>query len=202
MRIIKKPEERKAEIISIARELFAQNGIQKTQVSMIVKKVGVAQGLFYYYFKSKDDVIKAVIDQVFSELENKLNKIINDKERDFYQKLTDYVDLYFESIGRVGPQVIQEMQLPLNYKIHRHIEEDTRQLNEGVVKRLMEIGINEGAVNLIYPNEMLMMIVCGIYEITYKTDVSREMMLKLIEQGLSLKSGSLTNKIYSGNNLQ
>ncbi|WP_066498591.1 TetR/AcrR family transcriptional regulator [Abyssisolibacter fermentans] len=191
-RIIKTPQERKAEIITTARELFAENGIEKTKVSMIVKKIGVAQGLFYYYFKSKDYVINAVIDQVFTEMECKMDAIVNNKKRNFYQKLTDYVDLYFESIGQVGPQIIQEIDLLSNAKIYRHIEDDIRELNKRVVKQLMEIGTKEGIINLQYPNEMFLMILSGICEVAYRMTVSREMILKLVEQGLNLKIGSLT----------
>lgn len=193
MRIKKTPEERRNEIIDTAFELFVQNGIENTQVSAIVKKMGVAQGLFYYYFQSKDDVINAVIDHVFDELEHKIASIINDKEKNFYQKLIDYIDLYFKLIGRVGPHIIQDMRLPANARIHRHIENDTWDINERVVKQLLKIGVDEGVINLRYPNEMLMMILCGIDNILLKMDIDRDMLLYLIEQGLRLKPGSLTD---------
>lgn len=58
MRISKSPQERKQEIIEAALELFMSQGYEKTSISMIVERVGVAQGLFYYYFKSKEDVFQ------------------------------------------------------------------------------------------------------------------------------------------------
>ncbi len=48
VRISKDPEERKNEIVDAAEELFVTKGYEKTSISDIVKKVGVAQGLFYY----------------------------------------------------------------------------------------------------------------------------------------------------------
>lgn len=62
MRVVKKPEERKAEMIAAAAKLFAQQGFVRTSVAEIVTEVDVAKGLFYYYFTTKDDMVKAVVE--------------------------------------------------------------------------------------------------------------------------------------------
>ncbi len=61
------PEERRREIVLAAQKLFNGKGIKATSVSDIVKAVGVAQGTFYWYFKSKDDVINAVAQEYARE---------------------------------------------------------------------------------------------------------------------------------------
>ena len=66
-RISKPPEERRQELIETARELFMSQGYEKTMVGDIVRQVGVAQGLFYYYFRSKQDIFLAVINQFTEE---------------------------------------------------------------------------------------------------------------------------------------
>ncbi|GIO30333.1 MULTISPECIES: TetR/AcrR family transcriptional regulator [Paenibacillus] len=53
-RITKNPKERRNEILNAAMELFNTKGFEQTSVSDIVKKIGVAQGTFYYYFQSKE----------------------------------------------------------------------------------------------------------------------------------------------------
>ncbi|NOV01283.1 TetR/AcrR family transcriptional regulator [Paenibacillus planticolens] len=68
-RISKDPEVRKNEILDVAMELFKVNGFERTSVSDIVKKMGVAQGTFYYYFKSKEEVVNAACERtLFSRL--------------------------------------------------------------------------------------------------------------------------------------
>ena len=62
MRVVKKPEERRAEMVAAATRLFAQQGFVKTSVAEIVSAVDVAKGLFYYYFTTKDDMVKAVVE--------------------------------------------------------------------------------------------------------------------------------------------
>ncbi|MBR5560128.1 MAG: TetR/AcrR family transcriptional regulator [Clostridia bacterium] len=68
MRVVKKPEERKAEMIAAASKLFAQQGFVRTSVAEIVTAVDVAKGLFYYYFTTKDDMVKAVVEGYCSYL--------------------------------------------------------------------------------------------------------------------------------------
>jgi len=68
MRVVKKPEERRAEMVAAASKLFAQQGFVKTSVAEIVSAVDVAKGLFYYYFTTKDDMVKAVVEGYASYL--------------------------------------------------------------------------------------------------------------------------------------
>lgn len=55
------PDQRRAELVAVARRLFTERGVDGTAVSDIVKAAGVAQGTFYWYFKTKDDVLNAVV---------------------------------------------------------------------------------------------------------------------------------------------
>ena len=54
MRITKEPEARKQEILDTALKLFGENGYEKTSITDIAKAIGVAQGLCYRYFPSKE----------------------------------------------------------------------------------------------------------------------------------------------------
>ena len=60
-RITKDPETRRKEFIKAAGELFMEKGFDQTSVNDITKKVGMSHGAFFYYFKSKNDVMKEVI---------------------------------------------------------------------------------------------------------------------------------------------
>lgn len=75
MRVVKKPEERKAEMVAAASKLFAQQGFVRTSVAEIVSAVDVAKGLFYYYFTTKDDMVKAVVEGYCSYLGSEAQKI-------------------------------------------------------------------------------------------------------------------------------
>lgn len=61
MRIIKEPDERRNEILDVAERLFHTKGYDKCTVNDILKEVGIAKGTFYYYFKSKEEVLDGVV---------------------------------------------------------------------------------------------------------------------------------------------
>lgn len=60
-RISKDPVIRQAELMDAAEELFLSVGYQKTAIQDIVRKVGVAQGTFYYHYPSKEVVLEAIV---------------------------------------------------------------------------------------------------------------------------------------------
>lgn len=78
-RITKTREERRQEIIEVSARLFLSRGYEQTSVSDIVREVKVAQGTFYYHFKSKSDVLEAVALSVLPEIEKALTDIVERK---------------------------------------------------------------------------------------------------------------------------
>lgn len=63
MRITKKPEIRRQEILDAALVLFGKNGYEKTSMADIAKYMGVAQGLCYRYFPSKEALFDCAVEQ-------------------------------------------------------------------------------------------------------------------------------------------
>jgi len=62
-RIAQDPQVRIAEILDAAEKLFLVKGYRGTTISDIAKKLGVAQGMLYYYFKSKEEIIESLINR-------------------------------------------------------------------------------------------------------------------------------------------
>lgn len=58
-----KGEKTRADIVACAARLFYELGYERTSFSDIVAGAGVLRGNIYHYFKSKDDILKAVIEQ-------------------------------------------------------------------------------------------------------------------------------------------
>lgn len=64
MRRIKEPEVRKSELLDAAQKLFIEKGYAKTAVTDILNVHGLSKGVFYYYFKSKEEVMDAIIQRM------------------------------------------------------------------------------------------------------------------------------------------
>jgi AcrR family transcriptional regulator len=54
-------EERRAEILTAAIELFARDGFADTSVSAVAKAAGVSHGTVFLYFPTKDDLFRAAV---------------------------------------------------------------------------------------------------------------------------------------------
>ena len=60
-RFQRRKEDRPAEITEAALAAFAEKGYAATRVDEVAKRAGVSKGLLYLYFKTKEDLFKAVI---------------------------------------------------------------------------------------------------------------------------------------------
>ncbi len=78
-RVVKDPEVRKTEILDIAEKLFIEKGFEKTSVNLIVEKLNIAKGTIYYYFDSKDDIMKAVLKRFAKDSAEVINQRLSDK---------------------------------------------------------------------------------------------------------------------------
>lgn len=54
-------EERKQQIKLAAVKIFARHGLPGTKISMITSEAGVSHGLFYHYFKTKDELFISLV---------------------------------------------------------------------------------------------------------------------------------------------
>ena len=55
-------QERKEQLLDCAAELFAERGYAETRVIDIVKRAGVAKGLFYWYFDNKESLFRELVE--------------------------------------------------------------------------------------------------------------------------------------------
>ena len=68
----RRKEDRPAEIAEAAFEEFAEKGYAATRVDDVARRAGVSKGLTYLYYKTKEDLFKAVIRNVVVRRVNSL----------------------------------------------------------------------------------------------------------------------------------
>jgi AcrR family transcriptional regulator len=61
-------EEKRRQLLDAAVRVFARKGFHASRVGDIAEEAGVAHGLLYHYFRSKDEVLEAVFDENWSVL--------------------------------------------------------------------------------------------------------------------------------------
>lgn len=199
MRITKDPTERKAEILDVAEDLFAQKGYEATSVREIVKRVGVAQGLFYYYFKSKSEVLNAVVERLSDNFFQEISSTYNDPKMNAVQKLNRIV---FDSIdiGRGKESFIrllhQEEYEPLHQRISASILEKLSLIILDIVKQ----GIGERVFELENPEETVEFLLAGMDHYLNKAarfyygqpeyDEKIRIVMRIMEKALGAKAGT------------
>src|SRR6266496_164600 len=103
-----KPEQSRAAILKAAVREFAQEGISGARTDAIARSAGVNKALLYYYFKDKDALYQAVLDEVFSgvraAIHNALSQNLPPRE-----KLAGYVCAPFDYIASnpLYPRIVQ-----------------------------------------------------------------------------------------------
>ena len=75
MKLAKKSDERRNQILDVAQELFLSKGFHKTTINDILKIVDIAKGTFYYYYESKMDVLDDLIDRFIDRQVEELQKL-------------------------------------------------------------------------------------------------------------------------------
>ena len=61
-------EEKRAAILDAAVRVFARKGYHTSRVGDIAEEAGIAHGLLYHYFASKEEVLETVFRENWSEL--------------------------------------------------------------------------------------------------------------------------------------
>ena len=92
----KPAEQRRADLLEAGRELFIAKGVAATSLDDITSRAGVSKGLFYLYFRSKDDLLIALQDQFSAELARRI-RAATDPVADWPAKLDACVRAIFDS---------------------------------------------------------------------------------------------------------
>jgi TetR/AcrR family transcriptional regulator len=103
-----RPEESRAAILHAAVGEFSREGVAGARTDAIAQAAGVNKALLYYYFKDKDRLYAAVLDQVFGGLRNTIEEALS-KDLPPREKLLAYVRAHFDYIARhrLYPRIVQ-----------------------------------------------------------------------------------------------
>src|SRR5215217_7972540 len=61
-------ERSKADILAVATEEFATNGLSGARVDAIAERTRTSKRMIYYYFSGKEGLYKAVLEKAYSEI--------------------------------------------------------------------------------------------------------------------------------------
>jgi len=94
-------DEVREQLVQAARQVFARYGYKKTALDDIAREARKGKSTIYYYFKSKDEIFKAVIEAEAEIRAKSINDQIAQIE-DPRQKLKTYIYVRMQSLKKVG----------------------------------------------------------------------------------------------------
>ena len=190
----KKETNIREKIIKHALKIFSQKGFFRTTVDDIAQATGVAKGTVYLYFKDKQDLYIATIDEHFSRALDTLSSIEaktttpSEKMEEIAVNFVDYIKhlkttymmFTFENINLKG-KTLKQMHTVIEPKIQTMIE---------VISNIIKSGIQNNEFRKVDPKIAAFYFISTIRaiflsdfymsDVSYKTDT----VLKLFFQGL------------------
>ena len=195
MRILKDYDERKNEIIDVAQRLFYSVGYDQTTVNAIIEDAGIAKGTFYYYFKSKLDLLENMIDRMVLQIMGAIKPII-DAETGAVEKLRNFYNTTVAIKIENREILIQWMKVMYRDENlitrHKMIQKYLEKFGS-VYSRIIRQGVQEGIFNTPFPDDAGELIMQLLFSMG---DAFAKLFLELDEKPENLKIIETKFKIY------
>ncbi|XVQ07316.1 TetR/AcrR family transcriptional regulator [Spirillospora sp. CA-255316] len=90
-----RPSATKQRILEVARELFVQQGVQRTSLQEIADRLGITKPALYYHFSSREDLVRSIVQPIIDEEETFLASQEALDEVDPRALLEGYFDFHY-----------------------------------------------------------------------------------------------------------
>jgi AcrR family transcriptional regulator len=149
------PEESRAAILQAAAQEFAEHGIAGARTEAIAREARVNKALLYYYFKDKETLYGAVLDDVFSGLKSTVFSVL-EGDRAPREKMMAYVGAYFDFIAsnQHYPRLMQSEMMRAREGQSPHIDKIIKNYFQPIfalVSEVMRKGIADGEFRPVNP---------------------------------------------------
>lgn len=148
------PQIRIAEILDTAEQLFTVRGYFGTTVSDIAKEMGVTQGMFYYYFKSKEEILETLLNRqltsCISEIKNMVCSGVFPS-----QKLEFMISTVIKNVRSQGEILFNAVYHEQNLHIKDKLSREAKRLLAPWGLKIIEEGRDRHDFNVSHPQTVL-----------------------------------------------
>ena len=153
----RRKHERPNEITAAAFAAFAENGYAATRVEDVARRAGVSKGLMYLYFKTKEELFKAVVRSVVLPRVNRLEASIESSDLSAEAFLRGPLlelmkQLPGSPVGIVVRLLIAEG--PKHPDLVEYYWDKVASRGIGVLSRVLERGVEQGEFRRTAVNEL------------------------------------------------
>lgn len=161
-------DERRNLILDTATKVFARFGFNKARMEDVAEEAAISKGLLYWYFKSKDEIISAILDRFFA-FEMGDFKILADKSLTAEQRLLKFSQELIskaEKLALLLPISLEFYALAARQNAVRASLKNYFRQYRILISELVQDGIESGEFKQVNPDEAaitIMAVMEGIY---------------------------------------
>jgi AcrR family transcriptional regulator len=163
----KTPQDRRTEFLEASLDLFNQKGFENTSVDDIIARVGVAKGLFYYYFSSKEEILQIQMERLHEEIEAAIAIAMKKKGLTAMERFNELVAINRDVVCR-SSALIMYFRQERNKAFHLSMERRAREFMTGAMEEIIQQGVDEGVFKVHYPRETATAILAMIYSLVIR----------------------------------
>lgn len=160
-RIIKDPDVRRAEILDIAEKLFISQGYHKTSVADITREAGVAKSTFFYYFKTKEEILDSIVLRLTQSIIRSISLVANDPDLSAVEKIERMLIAEFRTTMEKRDLVANLHEIP-NADMHQRLMVIMIREYTPFLAQVLEQGNKEGVFHADPPYETAEFLHVGI----------------------------------------
>lgn len=131
----------KNKILEVGGRLFFENGFDGTGVRAIMKEVGADVGVFYYYYKNKDELFDEVLDKFFMEYRNGFGNVVEIASKKPFLALYEF----FDYVQLITKEFREKYEGKMHRTVRWAIREQTLTEMEPYIEKIINIMIEYGA---------------------------------------------------------
>ena len=135
-----RPEQSRAAILQAAVREFACEGIAGARTDAIARSAKVNKALLYYYFKDKEDLYGAVLDQVFGGLVACVGAVLS-RDLPPREKILAYAGAHFDYVAThpLYPRIVQGEMMGAGRGRSNHLEHIVKTYFRPLFGRVAEV---------------------------------------------------------------
>ncbi|SHI51354.1 transcriptional regulator, TetR family [Clostridium amylolyticum] len=194
MRVIKEHDERKKEILDTAEGLFRIKGYEKCTIMDIIKEIGIAKGTFYHYFKSKEEVLDAVVLRYADIVRNNAEEALQIENIRPVEKLMR-VFMAMQITNQIDKDLLDSMHKVENALLHQKVLNKLVTTMAPILVKVIEEGIEKKVWSCKYPLEYMQIFLVASLSLTdegiFELDTDSQMrvmaaMISMLEEMLNV----------------
>jgi AcrR family transcriptional regulator len=146
-----KKDDVKEKLIQASIKLFLAKGYAGASTNEIADSAGVSKGALYWYFKSKEDILDAILDRYRDGLIEEIQRKVNGCSGDFVDRFKMFYKFITE-FGRDNRELLLAFTLLLMEFAGSgtELEKRMKRMNSSLIitiQKMLEDGIREGTVD-------------------------------------------------------